>query len=368
MAYKDILPSTNLSAVDIRDTLGCSSNNTALYCVGDTSGGYAFYVVENGGSPSDGYLIGTPYFNIYSNEAPGEWLRDGTGVIYKLKRNSYGDIVVGSNTFTSTSYCYDLGTFAGYRHTSIAPYYSSNTFKATLISSENYTIWIGNIYPGTYDWAKLVPDIDREDLYYSISVSNSTSGAEVDIPYTVGETMIQIDDVSGGVSIFYEGYPPASSANYTMKLGLYKTHGDSFILQFYLPIESSSSGNSGSTTGISTTLELDTESGWTQPYVGNVLLTSTSNTSTNPYYQTLTSLDWGYTVGYSTGTFKGYIEMETLDTSYTGAYYTYQGTTYSATSVSVKYLGDSNGMNVYQFTGSVTFADNVEGAVTMYIY
>lgn len=134
MAYKEILPQTNLDAVDIRDTIGCPSNNLADYCTKAKSGGiggYAFRIVENGHLPSDGYLIedASPYFNIWSNNSPGEWVmldRPTSSVPpkeykFRLKRNHYGNIEIKGKLFDSRSYCFDMGAYRGYRHYSSAP-------------------------------------------------------------------------------------------------------------------------------------------------------------------------------------------------------------------------------------------------------
>ncbi|MEG1635125.1 MAG: hypothetical protein RR388_05825 [Rikenellaceae bacterium] len=131
MAYKDILPQTNLAAVDIRDTIGCPSNNLADYCVKAKTGGaggWAFKIIENGYLPTDGYLIAgaEPYFNIWSDNAPSEWELEDRGVgnmppeefRCRLKRNFYGEIMVKGNLFNANSYCFDLGAYRGYKHAS----------------------------------------------------------------------------------------------------------------------------------------------------------------------------------------------------------------------------------------------------------
>lgn len=63
------------------------------------SGGYAFQIVENGYTAksgwlftdSDGYPSAYPYWNIYSNNSPGQWRLPGTNgapVYFELKRDS----------------------------------------------------------------------------------------------------------------------------------------------------------------------------------------------------------------------------------------------------------------------------------------
>ncbi|MFI3315759.1 MAG: hypothetical protein R3Y04_08895 [Rikenellaceae bacterium] len=187
MSILSLLPTQDLSAADIRDTIGCPSNNLSHYCVKSKSGGiegYAFQIIENGYTKDDGYLIqdAEPYFNIYSNEAPGEWvlLTKSSGwprkeLKYRLKRNEFGDITVGQYLFTDQSYCFNLGAFAGYVHNSYGVQLH-NSYDDTLPRHETsthineYTFFF---IIGDYDWSK----VSNESL--SVKMVLESLGEEV---------------------------------------------------------------------------------------------------------------------------------------------------------------------------------------------
>ncbi|MFI3323030.1 MAG: hypothetical protein R3Y50_11005 [Rikenellaceae bacterium] len=371
MAYLDILPTTNLKAVDIRDTIGSTSNNLSHYCCkakSGGSGGYAFNIVENGGTPDDGELIGTPYFNIYSNEAPGEWTKSGTTLTYKLKRNSYGDITVDDNTFTSSSYCFDLGSFAGYKHGSSAPYPSSSSkIQAVGTSSTGYTIWVGNIFPGDYDWAKIAvaEGYSRSDLYYSLDIVNKSSGAKETISHVEGETMIQIDNVSGGVAISYTGSVPSTSANLEIKLAMYRKSGSSFGLLYYIPTESSATGNSGG--GVSVDVDVSIDSGYVMPYISDVVVLY-SEDGNHYNYQYVSNLVSG--AGNSVSVSADIEMAESIGSKYNG-YVEYDGQKVYATSAYLKALGvtGDGSMYAYSVTATINFSDtDFQGGLALYIY
>ena len=71
-----ILPSSDISIMDVRNYLGCPSTDLGtLVAKAQTGGksGFAFNIAENGGSNQDGTLIdgAEPYWNIWSTNQPG---------------------------------------------------------------------------------------------------------------------------------------------------------------------------------------------------------------------------------------------------------------------------------------------------------
>lgn len=119
------------------------------------SGGYAFQIVENGYTAksgwlftdSDGYPSAYPYWNIYSNNSPGQWRLPGTNgapVYFELKRDS------------TNAYRYSLGDFDGYNPDALPP--SIGDIHATFqqnVTVSNVEIMAHTVSLGSYDWTKL---------------------------------------------------------------------------------------------------------------------------------------------------------------------------------------------------------------------
>ncbi len=248
MAYKDILPTTNLQAVDIRDTIGCPSNNLAHYCCMAKTGGkqygtisLAFETIEVGSYHHDGSLISgaVAYFNIYSNNAPGEWTIHLGDTKYMLRRNVYGDTNINGVLFSSISYCYDLGAFKGYVAKSSAPYFES---AGGLTDSEDINTVVVGFYRGDYDRFSMVQkffyDVSLENLYVGLSNGSST---------LISDTFKYIDwaknSSSGGTSgafVSVNRKPPSI----TSAVNLYRKMGETQMKQLMtLPMESNATGN-----------------------------------------------------------------------------------------------------------------------------
>ncbi len=364
MAYLDTLPETNLSAVDIRDTIGCDSNRLAYYCVGDISGGYAFKVVEGGGSPSDGELIGTPCFNIYSPNAPGEWVRSGTSVYYRLKRNSYGDIVVGDNTFTSTSYCYDLGAFAGYIHASRAPC-GSAIIKQTLNTQGNYDIYIAGFDPGDYDWASLVPTVDRGDLYYGLDWNYSS----YNLSFT-DDVMRQVDDY-GAIFTQLENVSSISSTlnpGVSVTLGLYQYLAtDNYRLLCTLPLESDDTGNSGDNFSNLMEVVTDTDSSYQSPTVTSIGFIGSDGSA---LYYPLTEVSITSIVSGDSITLSAYYGSSIdygVKVTILGVTWSNDGTTYSSTdTISMRQSSNNSSYNyLYYISGTISGVTGLQGAIAV---
>ena len=153
-----VIPNNNVGITDVRQTLGLSNteqwNSLGWLCAGARSGGKsgsAFNIVENGASNVDGLLIdgAEPYFNIWSNESPGQWrlplFPETDYVRFELKRENEN----------SRKYCYKLGAFRAYEH-------KATPASAMNISQTYYTgqpIITARYLPscdlGSYDWKKI---------------------------------------------------------------------------------------------------------------------------------------------------------------------------------------------------------------------
>ncbi len=250
MAYKDVLPTTNLQAVDVRDTIGCPSNNLAHYCCMAKSGGkpygkvhLAFETIEVGGSHVEGHLIAgaTPYFNIYSNKAPGKWVIYVSGLEYRLKRNSYGSVNINGVMFGLTSYCYDAGEFRGYVAKSNAPYIGE--VKGVNIAEENnLTVFF---YRGDHDWFSVLNDYFEDlllnELYVGIGKENNSKSDSEMIKY-VDWAKCSTSTGRGSVTVPVYGKPTTISlyVKFFRKVGISAVE---YLIT--LPMESSAIGNGG---------------------------------------------------------------------------------------------------------------------------
>ena len=155
------LSTTNIYTELISNTIALASNDVGeLVAKAKTggSGGYAFSIVETGGGVNDGYLFKSysstetsfaePYWSIWANNSPGEWVLPATStdpVEFRLKRDEGG-----------LKYCYRLGNFREYEHNSYAPLPAGlySTYAKKTGGSVNVSAAL-KIKLGSYDWRKL---------------------------------------------------------------------------------------------------------------------------------------------------------------------------------------------------------------------
>lgn len=139
-----------VSVTDVKNTIALSANGVNDIITRAKTGGVngrAFNTVEGGGTINEGYLIdgARPYWNIFSNESPGEWvpsvLADGP-LQFRIKRDS------------SSRYAPMLGKFNGYNHNSIGPEDNDVTHSIPVGSSTTQNIGI-RFRTGSYDWRKV---------------------------------------------------------------------------------------------------------------------------------------------------------------------------------------------------------------------
>ena len=212
MVY-DILPSADLRADDIRDTIGIASNNLSHYIVKAKTGGkdgYAFRIKENGYARTDGDLIdgAEPYFNLYSNFSPAEWIpgtAKGTVTGYpvfkcRLKRHPGANIVVGGETITSACYCFNLGAFAGYRHKAEAPSVTGEQDQyVNLDDFANAKVYF-SFNPGATYWYKTL-GLSASDCRYGLFVYGKTDKEQqvylAEGPASPNSSLIAVNPVLG---------------------------------------------------------------------------------------------------------------------------------------------------------------------------
>lgn len=155
------LPLTGITTTIVAQEIGLASNNVGDLCIRSAVGGVmttsesvnfnsAFMVAENGGGVNDGALISSakPFWNIWSNESPGEWVLPGDSeepVWFRLKRGH-----------DNIRYAFRLGAFRAYDHAAMepTPFGFLRTFtKGAAGSSTTFDAAL-KIKTGNYNWAK----------------------------------------------------------------------------------------------------------------------------------------------------------------------------------------------------------------------
>lgn len=155
--YK-VIPS-NPNIVQVRNTLAVyggltvDTRDLGTLCARARSGGaggYAFSIVENGGSLNDGYLINgsEPCFNKWADKSPGEWVLPSSyesDVLFRLKRK-----------FDGLRYGFDLQDFALHDIQAPAPtpFGLAQTFNKGAAGSSITFDAVLKIKTGNYNWAK----------------------------------------------------------------------------------------------------------------------------------------------------------------------------------------------------------------------
>lgn len=228
------LGTTNIYTELISNTIALASNDVGeLVAKAKTggSGGYAFSIVETGGGVNDGYLFksysstetsfATPYWNIWANNSPGEWVLPALStnpVEFRLKRDEGG-----------LKYCYRLGNFREYEHNSYAPVPAglSRTYAKTTGGSVTVSDVL-KIKLGSYDWKKL----DASATHCKCKIYQSDGSTEIQsssvMALTTDNKFITFSNldfvVSTGSAVTY---------NYISKIAICNSVGDELCV---LPI------------------------------------------------------------------------------------------------------------------------------------
>ena len=220
------LPLTGITTTVVKQAIGLGSDDVGQLCIRAASGGImtttepsnynsAFMVSENGGGVNDGALISSakPFWNIWSDESPGEWQLPGNfgePVWFRLKRG-----------YDNTRYAFRLGTFRGYDHRAMepTPFGFLRTFtKGAAGSSTTFDAAL-KIKLGSYNWGKLSGVSHCRCLTYDSN--NNLISSSVALPINTTNQFITFENVQFTVST-------ASIASYTWtsKIALCNSTGD----------------------------------------------------------------------------------------------------------------------------------------------
>ena len=220
------LPLTGITTTIVKQAIGLASDNVGQLCIKAASGGImtttepsnynsAFMVAENGGGINDGALISSakPFWNIWSDESPGEWQLPGNfgePVWFRLKRG-----------YDNARYAFKLGSFRGYDHAAMepTPFGFSRTFtKGAAGSSTTFDAAL-KIKLGSYNWGKLSGVTHCK--CYTYDSSNNLISQSTHLPINTSNNFITFGNVSFTVST-------ASIATYewTTKIVLCNSIGD----------------------------------------------------------------------------------------------------------------------------------------------
>ena len=221
------LGTTSIYTELVSDTIALASNDIGELCTKAKtggSGGYAFSIVETGSGINDGYLFksytstttsfATPYWNIYANNSPGEWVLPASSsdpVEFRLKRDEAGQ-----------RYCFRLGNFREYEHTSYAPISAglSRTYAKTIGGSVTVSSAL-KIKLGSYDWRKL--DVSATHCKCKIFQSDGTTEVHSSsvMPLTTDNKFITFSNVDFVVST-----GSVRTYNYISKISICNSIGD----------------------------------------------------------------------------------------------------------------------------------------------
>lgn len=165
---------TAVGIMDVRNITGCPSTDLGTLCVASSDGnGYAFKIVENGYTTGNGYIFADdlgfpakyPYWNIYSNNSPAEWVAaqyPSKILSFRIKRDS------------SNRYMFSLGSFGGYDSDAKPP--SVQPVNVTFVQNtrvHNYPVNIHHISLGSYDWSKLGAKYAKLVMYNDSNLSTA---------------------------------------------------------------------------------------------------------------------------------------------------------------------------------------------------
>ena len=214
-----VIPNINVGITDVRQTLGLSNteqwNSLGWLCAGARLGGrngVAFNIseVENRPEYQNGEWTNSvtiPYFNIWSNNSPGEWFYknipntgDEFNLVYQLKRGTY------------KKYLFGLHHFRGYKHKSIpAHMYITASTKEYWVDESTDGITVSGYYDvGEYDWSKvfggenLFLKIDS-NAFASTPVPLSQANKQTNFSFKIPNAMLSMNlNVRASMSVYRE--------------------------------------------------------------------------------------------------------------------------------------------------------------------
>lgn len=197
-----ILPNTDISIMDVRNCLGCSSTDLGTLVAkakeGGTSG-YAFQIKENGFSSTKlGYLIdgAKPYWNIWAKSCPGrfEFYTDGT-IKYRLRSNGASDAI-------NPYYRFALGDFRNYNSNAPAPSVRCTNAVNDVISYYQSTGKIQIIYSvmtSEINWGEYL-----NVNHFYLRLVGTRSGNETELAFIESPSYVNVNGTSTSYNERYE--------------------------------------------------------------------------------------------------------------------------------------------------------------------
>lgn len=218
-----------VTTTDVRNLTGCPSNSVNYLITAAKSGGVngrAFNTTQGGGNAYLGELIegALPYWNIFSNESPGEWtvgIGDLNPLIFRLKRDKGG-----------TRYAPMLGAFRNYKHNSVGP--TDNDIDVRIPVSGSKVQNLGIRYKtGEYDWRKLSGNANAAQ----VAIYNS-GGLQIAVSEVMSLTNVNMLLVTN-VIINLNSTSFEHVETYTMRMFIgRKVAINDFSIYGYIPIDS----------------------------------------------------------------------------------------------------------------------------------
>lgn len=211
------LPLTGITTTIVKNLIGVNSNSVGDMITRALSGGVTdgtYMRAFDFSAPNEGDLIANakPFWNIYSNESPGEWRLGSQAtdtVWFRLKRG-----------YDNLRYAMHLGGFRGYDHSAVAPnpFGFSLSYAKGAAGSSTTVSMIAKIKLGSYNWSKINGVTHCKCLIYQGATLVYTSSVK---PINTTNTFINFENVSFTVST-----ASVATYNYTTKIVLCQSDGN----------------------------------------------------------------------------------------------------------------------------------------------
>lgn len=211
------LTTTGITTTIVKNAIGLNSNSVGDLVTRASTGGVSdgtYMRAFDFSAQNEGDLIANakPFWNIYSNESPGEWRLGSQStdtVWFRLKRG-----------YDNLRYAMHLGGFRGYDHSAMEPIpfgFSLSYAKGDAGSSTTVSM-IAKIKLGSYNWGKINGVTHCKCLIYQGATLVYTSSVQ---PINTTNTFINFENVSFTVST-----ASVATYNYTTKIVLCQSNGN----------------------------------------------------------------------------------------------------------------------------------------------
>lgn len=202
------LPASDINTAIVANAIGLSSNNVGTLIGSAKTGGssgLAFATAQNGSNVYDGTMLAgaTPYWNIYSNDSPGEWQLPASATdncYFRLKRSP----------MEPSKYGYNLGGFRNYNHEAAAPIAMSGSLTYPWTGGILNTTLAPACRTGHYNWSKLGSGFVKTIIYNEDGTIWYQSGVK---PIDATNTLIHFDSQALSIACNVEnGYTAIKTA------------------------------------------------------------------------------------------------------------------------------------------------------------